>query len=185
MFYLDMESALPSTREAQQPSSNAYAIWRYLSHYRYKVQAGVPTAKPSAFSIRREPDGTPREPSASLFELSGRSTCSEQNAVCLMELLITTKNFNNVDDRDASGSLKLSDVNELVKDPRAFSLLQTPNQKAGPLIHWDLTYEADDRTDAMRLAKSSLAHICKVYVAGGTAAKNLGLRAPLQISHAK
>lgn len=164
---MDMESALSlsSAENEQAPSVEVLAVWRYLSR-KYISKGGALTAKPSAFNIKRDENKQPKEPSASLFELRGRTDCSRDNAVCMMAFLITLKNFQNIDFLDASGSLKVSDVNEINKDPQDFSLLPTPAQRKGPMIHWDLTYFEDDITDKMRLRKSALAHICKVYVCG-------------------
>lgn len=172
MFVLDMESAVSA---ANGDLGELLVVWRYVPHYRYKVRNGVPTAKPSAFQIKRNPDGSAKEPSASLFELNGKAPCSENNAVSLMGLLISEKNFKGVEPGDGSGSLKISDVNELLKDPRAFTLAKTPKQKVGPLVHWDLTYATDDRDPDMQVAKSQLAHICKIYVTGATALGNAAI----------
>lgn len=168
MFVLDMESAIPHS-DVGNDTGALLVVWRYVPHYRYRIRNGVPTAKPSAFKIRRNPDGSAKEPSASLFELSGKAPCSESNAIYLMGLLISEKNFKGVEANDGSGSLKVSDVKELLKDPRAFILAKTAKQSIGSLVHWDLTYTADDRAPDMLVAKSQLAHICKIYVTGGAA----------------
>lgn len=168
MFFLDMESAIPQM-DAGNDAGMLLVVWRYVPRYRYKILNGVPTAKPSAFKIKRNSDGSAKEPSASLFELSGRAPCSESNAVSLMGLLISEKNFKSVHADDGSGSLKVSEVKELSKDPRAFTLTRTAEQRKGLLVHWDLTYAADDRTPDMLIAKSQLAHICKIYITGGAA----------------
>lgn len=165
MFVLDKESELPNLGDVGEQ----LVVWRYVPHYRYRTRNGVLKAKPSAFNIKRNADGSVKEPSASLFELNGNAPCSKDNAVSLMELLISEKNFRSVEPGDGSGSLKISDVNEMLKDPRAFSLAKTPNQRRGPLVHWDLTYATDDRDPDMLLAKSQLAHICKIYVTGAVA----------------
>lgn len=171
MFFLDKESALPPASETVAVS-DSLVVWRYIPHYRYRSRNGVRTAKPAAFKIKRNADGSPKEPSASLFELNGKSLCNEINAICLMGLLISEKNFKGVEDQDGSGSLKISDVRELLKDPRAFSLDRTNGQRVGALLHWDLTYAKDDREPDMEIAKSQLAHICKIYVTGAAALKS-------------
>lgn len=173
MFVLDMESVLPPANE-NGGLSDFLVVWRYIPYYRYGSCGGVPKAKPAAFKIKRNPDGSAKEPSASLFELNGKAVCSEANAVCMMGLLISEKNFKSVEPGDGSGSLKISDVNELLKDPRAFSLARTSKQRSRALLHWDLTYAKDDREPDMEIAKSQLAHICKIYVTGAAALAAIG-----------
>lgn len=177
MFFLDKESAgstLLSSPKAES-ATEALSIWRYISK-RYKVKRdGSVSAKPSAFGIRRDEHGNAKEPSASLFELSENGVCSWDNAVRVTGLLITTKNFKRIDDLDASGSLNISDMEELNRDPRAFKIFRTPNQKKCELIHWDLEYDKDDREPEMLIAKSALAHICRVYVCGGDALRSVAL----------
>lgn len=162
MFFLDRESALAS---CEKETDDLY-LWRYIPHYKYKSENGVFHAKPSAFSIRRDENGIPREPSASLFELLGHPGTNMGNSIVLLSALIAHKNFRNVEPNDAAGSLKNSDLNELNKDPRVFSLSKTAGKPVDCLIHWDLKYAADDKTEEIQVAKSALAHVCKVYVCG-------------------
>ncbi|WP_162996122.1 hypothetical protein [Pseudomonas putida] len=177
MFYLDKNAALSSSLPcgSDGAEAEALAIWRYISKRYKKKNDGSISAKPSAFNIRRDEGGKPKEPSASLFELSEDGNCTLENAVRVTGLLITTKNFKRVDALDASGSLIMADVMELNRDPRAFKVFKTPGQKKGVLLHWDLEYELDDREPEMLIAKSALAHICRVYVCGGQALKSVAL----------
>lgn len=161
MFYLDRKSVISLTAD----DKDVY-LWRYIPSYKYKFRDGLPQAKPSAFNIKRDENGQPKEPSASLFELTDSPGCNEGNSVMLLVSLILHKGFKNLCEYDASGSLKISDVMELNKDPKVFQLSKTPKKPVGSLAHWDLKYEADDLTEVIQTAKSALAHICRVYVSG-------------------
>lgn len=175
---MDRESARSSSLPScgRVVTDEKMAIWRYISK-RYKIDKtdGSISAKPSAFNIRRDKQGEVKESTASLFELVESNICSMGNAVRVTGLLIVTKNFKNVEDSDASGSLYVSDVDELKKDPRAFELFRTPKQKRGPLIHWDLKYADDDKEPHMLVAKSALAHICRVYICGRESLSSVAL----------
>ncbi|WP_122589193.1 hypothetical protein [Pseudomonas viridiflava] len=164
MFYLDRKSSLDSSVARED-----LYLWRYIPSYKYKFREGRPEAKPGAFNIKRDDRGIPREPSASLFELTSDPGCNEKNSIAVLVSLIRYKGFKNLADDDASGSLRIADMIELSKDPKVFQLSKTNSEPAGSLAHWDLKYEADDKTEIIQAAKSSLAHICRVYISGGKA----------------
>lgn len=166
MFFLDKEAAAGSALESGVVEN--IFVWRYIPSHKYKIDKdGDIVAKGSAFSIRRWPDGTVREPSASLFQIRDKCECSLESSVFFLQYLHSFKGFSRMGETDASGSISVGDVAELNKDPKAFALNVSEKQKENDdLIHWDLRYVSDDREKEIQDAKNALALICKVYVSG-------------------
>lgn len=164
MFYLDKESA--STGLLESPSVIGLHIWRFITASKYALDDnGNPSAKSTAFDIKRNADGTAKEPSASLFELRDFKDSSRDSSLRFLHGMNTVKGFD-IKRSTASGSLSLEDVKEIQKDPQAFSLLISPGQDNTVMLHWDLAYSQDDLEKEMQDVKNALAVACIVYVKG-------------------
>lgn len=164
MFYLDKDAA--SGRMIESASVAMPFVWRYLTFSRYILDdEGDAIAQGSAFDIRRDERGVPKEPSASFFELKDYTEKCRENSLRFLYRLKISKDFN-IKKSTASGALSVRDVDEIKKDPKAFSLFITPGQDNSVMIHWDLEYSKDDLDDDMQDIKGMLATACTVYVKG-------------------
>lgn len=164
MFYLDKDSA--SERLIGDASVRDSYIWRFMTFTRYVIdEEGHAIARGSAFDIRRDPKGVPKEPTASFFELKDYTEKCRENSLRFLHRLKVSKNFE-IKQSTASGALSVRDVDEIKKDPKAFSLFITPGQGNTVMIHWDLEYSKDDLDDDMQDIKAMLATACTVFVKG-------------------
>ncbi|VXC65828.1 hypothetical protein PSEUDO8Z_160052 [Pseudomonas sp. 8Z] len=150
MFALSKESA-----DAQfiEGAANYYlVIWRWLSpNNHYKDSAGNCRAKSEAFDIRRNEDGTVKEPSASFFELNDAVVVDITTSSVQFFGFLPFKKDTLIG--SAAAALKMRDVLELQKDPRfkldsssaqAFEIEKSLKQKKKGLTHWDFKYAGDD-----------------------------------------
>lgn len=164
MFFLNKEVA-SSTAIGEATEGNV-VVWRWLARSNFFVnEAGHPVAKSTAFDIRRDEQGAVKEPSASLFEMRDKSAGSPDEAVSFLRLLVETGRFKNIRSNSASGCINTEDVKDIEKDPKAFWLAVSEQQRANDeLIHWDLGYTKDDLEKEMQDAKNALAIICRVHL---------------------
>lgn len=162
MFFLNKETAAKTT--IGQIEVGEVTIWRYIPRSKYMIAAnGHLRATAEAFSIKRKPDGKPKEPSASFFQLKETSDHSLAIAVSFLQMFQSEKNYS-VHVRDASGSIQTAKIIEMTKDPKIFSLAVSSKQVTGSgMLHWDLKYAKNDLDQAMQDAKNALSLVCDVY----------------------
>lgn len=164
MFFLDKKTASAVTLgNVEQPN---IVVWRWLARGNFFVnEAGEAIAKSTAFDIRRDNDDNVKEPSASLFQMRNNSESTQTSSATFLKLLVDTKRFKSISANSASGTICTDDVKEIEKDPKAFWLAVSAEQRKGDeFIHWDLGYVKDDRDKEMQDAKTALAMICKVHL---------------------